>query len=441
MHPLRHVRAIRSIHILLFAGCLVFSFMTWAALPELSAAQAANASNSHVLDTSAVPVPATVTSCPAAGTARPAVMKPLAQGKDQNIVYIFNEVPPDTSTAFGHLNRYDTTTRQKATLVTSGIAIQNAQVSADGQWVLFLSTPDPRCDSLHSALFQLVRMDGKGLQTLYCSAASVQITSIQWSVDQKFIIFDTTDSKTKESRVTLLEVATGKLHTELETTNGQQSFRTVTWLDNKRVYVLRTAEQEPAETLYILDITKNKNIHGGDLQKVTDLMILLTSWSLDSSFDATKLFLGECQTPENSKGTLSNIFVEPVTGGTQHMIYHDPKRCLDTLRAVTSSTLLFTSEAPGGDFGVKELWKIKPDGSGLTRLFDNGGAHTVIVLNMYTQFPWSNVSRDEKMYALEVHGAMSNQQNLLVGSLSGGKPQVFATTSSGIVAIAGWTTM
>jgi hypothetical protein len=422
------------IPIVLVGCCLVFSLAVYA----IDAGRVQAASSGSTLT---VPMPATQTSCPAAGTARPAVMNPLVLGKHQNVVYIYNEVPPNTSTAFGHLKRYDVTTKQKTVIVTSGLAIQRAQVSADGQWVLFLSTPDPRIDSQHSALFQLVRMDGKGLQTLYCSAASVQVSNIQWSVNQKFIIFDTTDSKTNVSTVTLLEVATAKLRTELETTNGQPNFRTVTWLDNKRVYVLRNAAQAPVETLYILDITKNKDIHGGDLQKVTDLVVLLTSWSLDSSFDATKLFLGECQSPENSRGSFSNIFVEPPAGGTQRMIYHDPTRCLDTLRAVTSTTLLFTDTAPGGNFGIGELWKIKPDGSGLTRLFDNGGAHTVVELNTFTQFPWSNVSRDGKMYTLDTHNPMGGEQDLLIGLLSGGKPKVFAFTTPGLVAIVGWTTM
>jgi hypothetical protein len=47
------------------------------------------------------PVPPTQTDCPAANTARSAVMRPLALGSHQNLVYIYNEVPQNTSTAFG----------------------------------------------------------------------------------------------------------------------------------------------------------------------------------------------------------------------------------------------------------------------------------------------------------------------------------------------------
>jgi len=95
-------------------------------------------------------------------------MRPLTLGSHQNLVYIYNDVPPNTSTSSGVLRRYDTATGQKVDIATSGLRIDQAQVSRDGQWVLFLSIPDPRGDSQHSAMLQLVRMDGRGLQTLFC---------------------------------------------------------------------------------------------------------------------------------------------------------------------------------------------------------------------------------------------------------------------------------
>src|SRR5438067_3252684 len=144
--------------------CLFSLFAACAQHPDVNVAQI-NAKNASAQNTQ---MPVTKTSCPADGTARAAVMRPLRLGKHGNVVYIYNEIPLNTSTAFGHLKRYDVVTGQKTELVTSGIAIQSAQVSADGQWVLFLSTPDPRIDPQHSALLQLVRMDGQGLQTLYC---------------------------------------------------------------------------------------------------------------------------------------------------------------------------------------------------------------------------------------------------------------------------------
>src|SRR5215831_13395812 len=98
------------------------------------------------------PVPPTHTSCPPIGTARALVTAPLALGTHPTIVYI--AIGSHTST----LNRYDVTTRKSTVIVTvSGTALGSAQVSADGQWILFTN----------GTHLQAVRMDGQGLQTLY----------------------------------------------------------------------------------------------------------------------------------------------------------------------------------------------------------------------------------------------------------------------------------
>ncbi len=169
-----------------------------------------------------VPMPQTQTACPAANTARAAVMRPLALGSHQDLVYIYNEVPHNTSTAYGHLRRYDVTNGQKTDIATSGIQILQAQVSSDGQWVLFLSVPDPR-SGLAVVMLQLVRMDGQGLQTLMClpynssgaGPLDKPAISFQWSVDEKSILLssDVLDSPAGKasSTITVLGVSTGTL--------------------------------------------------------------------------------------------------------------------------------------------------------------------------------------------------------------------------------------
>src|SRR5207244_3345924 len=99
------------------------------------------------------------------------------------IVYVYNEIPLNTSIAYGHVKLYDVTTGHKSVLVTSGLSIEHAQVSADGQWVLFLSQVDPRGDRQHDSMLQLIRIDGQGLQTLYCLPAAKysRPANIQWS--------------------------------------------------------------------------------------------------------------------------------------------------------------------------------------------------------------------------------------------------------------------
>jgi len=86
-----------------------------------------------------LPMPATQTTCPADGQARAAVMARSGARPNQNLVYIYNEVPENTSASLGHLRRYDVSNGHKAEITSSGLRIEQAQVSQDGQWVLFLS--------------------------------------------------------------------------------------------------------------------------------------------------------------------------------------------------------------------------------------------------------------------------------------------------------------
>ena len=70
---------------------------------------------------------------------RAAISTPMALGHHQNIVYILNEGSSDNPT-FGILKRYDVTTGSKTEIVKmANTSIDEAQVSADGQWILFLA--------------------------------------------------------------------------------------------------------------------------------------------------------------------------------------------------------------------------------------------------------------------------------------------------------------
>ncbi|MBV9256751.1 MAG: hypothetical protein JO215_01900, partial [Ktedonobacteraceae bacterium] len=243
----------------------------------------------HAVQT--VPMPPTQTSCPADGTARAAVMRPLALGNNPNLVYIYNEVPVNTSIAYGHLKRYDLNSRQKTDIVTSGINIQSAQISADGQWILFLATPDPRGDATHSAMLQLVRMDGQGLQTLYCFPAPVGGSMAlsnpvaQWSVDQKSILLSYNVSQFT-SVVTLLRVDSGTLVPEIKYTDNQlYSYKVDFWLDNTHAYVEKSGRYAPAPPveLDLLDITANQGPNSVGLKKVLTHPVRMSYLSMDSS--------------------------------------------------------------------------------------------------------------------------------------------------------------
>src|SRR5207249_2766731 len=119
---------------------------------------------------------------------------------------------------------------------------------------------------------------------------------------------------------------------------------------------------------------------------------------------------------------------------------------ITSVRAVLPNTLLFTirNDGPigGGDQTHNGLWKIHTDGTGLTRLTTDPAGQFSGLTN-FSQFPWSNVSRDGSKYALGIITA--NPPNvtytLEYGSLNGGTPFVFASITNVQLSIVGWTTM
>src|SRR5260370_24540846 len=108
-------------------------------------------------------------------------MSPLALGSYPSIAYIFNQGTVDNA-SFAELKRYDVTTGSKTVIVhLPQTNIADAQVSADGQWLFFVSN-----DLVRSKL-QLVRLDGQGLQTLF--RPSDIVNHEQSSLDQKLLMF------------------------------------------------------------------------------------------------------------------------------------------------------------------------------------------------------------------------------------------------------------
>jgi hypothetical protein len=418
--------AIRSSRFLIsfLAVCLVFLL---AASASQSGARAS--STAHALE------PALSTSCPADGTARPAVMPALTLGSHRNIVYIYNEIPPNTTIAYGHIKRYDVTTGQKIAIVTSGLSILHAQVSADGQWVLFLSQVDPRGDPNHSAMLQLVRVDGQDLQTLYCLPSSITSASVQWATNQKTALI-TTDANRSTSTITLLTLATGSLQSELNITDTSYSYTVLTWLDTTHAYIEKIGRLGPPPhiTLYLL----NTGSHA--LTQVLQHSVRQSYLSIDSSYDSTKLFVSYCPTVVTPIAT--TISVGPAIGGTQQTIYSQTNICVHDLRVVTSTTLLMVGQRYTSTSLFNQAWKMKPDGSGRTVLFDSASNGTIYNLNVYTQFPWSNVSRDSSLYSLQTTASNGSKlQTLDYASLNGGTPIQFAYTTTGSVDTVGWTTM
>lgn len=392
-------------------------------------------------------VPPTQTSCPAAGTARAAVMPSLTLGNHPNLVYIVNEYQGHTAT-FGTLKRYDVTTGGKTEVVKlPGVSISDAQVSADGQWIAFFAGVEG------AQKLQLVRMDGQELQTLYCGS---NVQGLQWSADQKLVTF--VNYQNNSSDIYLLTVQNGSLQRVFHPGNmgskGINGYRIQSWLDATHLYLLTQPLDQPADTLSILDITRGTDQDSNALQQVYNVTppaspFSTFCWNSDSSYDGTTLFVGGCRNASPYSGIAqgpSSIVVVPAKGGSQHTIFNSSSMAITSVRAISKTVLLFVvaNSGTGVDTSKNGLWKINTDGTGLTQLTTAGGGVSggPSTLSPYTQYPWSNVSRDGSMFALEHFTANYQTQSLLVGPMNGGAPTTFASISEPTqMSIVGWTTM
>ncbi len=387
-------------------------------------------------------------------------MRSLALGSHPNIAYIFNERTPGTP-SFGELKRYDVTTHTKTVIVhlpETGIA--EAQISRDGQWLLFVSNNIKGYPENGASELQMVRMDGQGLQTLLCRRYQ-SMQGVQWSPDQKLVVFSIVPVPGEEPCIYLLNLASGVVQCEFSSTDTSYGYLARTWLDNTRVYVVSVPvdSQSPQESLSILDTMKGPGQHQQDLLQVINPTQPQSCWDFDSDYHATKLITSSCTLsfPAGSTGSRiqqgpSSITVQSITGGSAHATFTTPMVAITQVRLLgysSSSLLLIMENQNDGatvsvDTSQNGLWKMNTDGSGLTRLTTEA-AGKESNFNRFTQYPWSNVSLDGSLYALQVSDAFGEGgiTNLFFGSVSGGAPTSFAFANLGfeMVEVAGWTMM
>jgi len=381
-------------------------------------------------------MPATSTSCPAAGTARTFVSAPLVLGQDPTIVYIVNEGPSSAPT-FGTIKSYDTITSNKVEInKTANTRIDDAQVSTDGQWVLFTAHVAGQSE------LRVVRMDGQGLQTLFCAPSGAHIFGVQWSLNQKLVVFDV-GQDAGGTTIFLLNMTNGSLQSELVSTAPGLAYLPRTWLDNQRVLLVGFTQNAGAspQNVYLLDATKGANQQAADLQQV--VTIGQPCWDFDSSFDSTKLFVSQC-TPGQPQGS-SSVGVQPATGGTLNTFFTSSTLAINAVRVIdTNNTLLATANNTGqgvsGNTSNDGVYTVKTDGSNAFLLTSNNSGE-ISNLNLFSQYFWSNVSRDSKLYAIEMSSNTTNRYTLMFGSLNGGKPTTFADINGTVLEIAGWTKM
>ena len=346
---------------------------------------------------------------------------------DQYLVYVLKDYANTW-----HLQRYNTRTGQKTDIYSTAVGqIKEAQVSADRQRVLFLTEFYPAMQTDTSAKVQVVRMDGQGLETLYAVARGNNVSGLEWSPDQRSIAFQ------ENLNVYLLNVAT-RTSRLVVPANGNQGFIPRTWLDSTRLYLTPYMGSEtPPLTLYLLDISTTK------VQSVLSLSTL--GGDFDSSIDGTTLFTSQYVFAMPMAAGPSSIEARPATGGQATTIYRTPDDAITALRVASHTCLLFIIHNTGVgnvDTSHNGLWKVNTDGTGLSRLTSETSDERMM-FSTSTQYTWSSISRDGNLYALKlVHTTSPNApSSLLIGSMSGGKPMMVASTGNvSTLEIVGWTT-
>ena len=375
--------------------------------------------------------PPTITACPANGTGRAPVLTGMSLGNSPNLVYFVNEFQNNAST-FGTLKRYDTINGTKTEILKlPDTRINSAQLSADGQWILFSA------DIAGQVKLSVARMDGKGLQTLACAPAGTLIRSPQWSIDQKLIVFDESPTIGGAS-IYLLSVASGLLQTELTLHSSGLAYLPRTWLDNTRVlmtgYIPNT--DAPAQNLFILDTALGPHQQSSAIQKFATL--ITPCWNFDSSFDGKTIFYNQC-TPGAPEGSSTVAAQSTVSGSSASQVFSSSTLAITTVRVFDRSNAFLLATASNsaqgvsGDHSKDGLYKIATDGSNNAIPLVAAGNGLFCNLNLYSQYYWSNVSRDGNLYALQESGAQGSNFNytLLYGSMNGGAPNTIASISNG----------
>lgn len=385
-------------------------------------------------------VPATTTACPTTGTARAATLAPLALGNNQNLLYIVNE-GTFTNPTFGTVKRRDITatmgdpnTKGVEISKMANTYVSEAQVGQDGRWVLFT------VKTAGQYQLRMVRVDGQGLQTLYCAPTRGVIGNTQWSYDQKFAVFTLT---TTAATVYLLNLTNGQVQPEVlpETNKG---YIARTWLDNNRIYLVSITPNAnaPATGIYVLDIRKGANQHSSDLQPIVTSSQLCTSF--DTNYTSTQLIISTCTTPQaagpGAAAGPSTVTVQPATGGTAKTILTDAKDAIVTLRTISQTTVLVLIQNTSADRGRNGLWKVNADGSNPSQLSTD--ANNTQSLCRFSQYTWSNISLDGKLYAFEGYDPTTQVYSLAFGPLDGSaQPTEFASIKGTQLFTAGWTTL
>ncbi|GCF10450.1 TolB family protein [Dictyobacter arantiisoli] len=394
----------------------------------------------------------------------PAVAKPVmpvmhTTGKQQTIVYrTANNV--DGTQAF---RIYNTVTKRTTTLpLPAKLAISGAEarLSPDGQWLLFQSNQDG-----HTSI-QILRLDGKDLQAIYCS--NDQIDNVSLSPDQTALVFNLIHNN-QTGRVTtklmLLNMRTGLVQTEAVNPTPGYSYVPREWLNNHSLYITETAIDAVPGTafpiqyptpLYILkDIKKDVKAQANNLQQLLSMAQIQTKTSGCFDIDTLgHLTITSAYSINNyaqyAKMEGPSTLTLHMLNGKEKTIYTDNTRAILNVRFVTPTTLLFTTQnmiwplVQSIAVDQIKVFTINIDGTHLHQIAAFAPGSATFLLSAATN-SWDTISRDGSQYAIPVNRFSNGIEQYMYGSVKTGTLKAFATwninSSDSLYGLVGWTTI
>jgi hypothetical protein len=354
------------------------------------------------------------------------VTAPLAAGNHQVVVYV------DTSSTKSMLKSYDVFTRQTATLVSvSGnaqVALTNAQVSTDGQYVLFLS----------GRKLQMIRKDGQGLQTLYCypqrTGAPSNLTNLLWSPNQQLAVFEEPPAQGGPAGpvVRLLNLSNGHVQT-IAHSGEHVAIQLEAWSGNTQVYYTIYAPPMMAlyNNVYALNVMAPADKNSREIASIVGNL-----WDMNLTPDGQTLILSQCADvlsgSQHQQLSPSLITAQAANGGTLRLIYGSHVHAVVQTRLANQTLLLVVRDSTYLVGPQDGLWKMNLAGTDLTSLLHGH----IVLADIHTA--WANVSRSGAFYAA-VNRPLQGASEAYVGPFNGGTPIRFIATND-TIAIAGWTT-
>ncbi|GHO86624.1 serine/threonine protein kinase [Dictyobacter formicarum] len=376
------------------------------------------------------------TSCPAAGRARPAVLTPLGTSSPahQSMIYMQQPGLPVSKDAASALMRYDSETARNIVISQfPGERLGRAQISPDGQWILFVAI------AAQKSQLQLIRIDGKFLQTLYCAplsnATEPSIEDIYWSpytyADGAHVLFSIENG----SQFYQLWLANGDIALKIV---APKRYQLVGWPDALHLYL-----RDPGSNLYQATIASGQAAPEHNLRQIAlaagtdcDDYTIGTDASIYVSHCAGKptdcVQCGPLLSGASSIGRL----------GDENPFFVDQFLAVSQIRSVQQHILAISLAEHPAPSKPNGLWLIDVSGVQTPKLLCTvDSSMKSITLNESFQDSWSNVSRDGLMYALKtstLRGPLVD--TLSIGSLSSAHLKTVAISPhNATLTVIGWT--